>query len=300
MSDMWMAPNIPGLGGTSGFISNGGNAGLTNAQAQYAQNQNYFGNQAQTLAAAQPSQQMLYGPLGFGGATAQAAGTGAAYGRATGGFGGNKMSSVFDNGTAAVPYLSGGGMPFGGGGFSGRGGIAAPPSMAAQQPYQNYGGEGTMGSFSPSTNYSGGRNSIAQSMMQGGGASFADRFGGAPPINSQLQPPSYQGALDAVNQFHGVGTNANLDRSGLPQGHAPPAANEGGESSFADRFGDAPAGGSQFAERFAAGNYFQPGTPSQYYTGDRYPQAQQPPAGYQTLFSADNPGGALPVGGFRR
>jgi hypothetical protein len=88
----------------------------------------------------------LYGAGGFGAQTAHYAGVGAAYGRGTGGFGGYGAanadpftpvgsgggagggggaspsrvpgaSSPFDSGTSAVPYLSGGGSPFGGGGF---------------------------------------------------------------------------------------------------------------------------------------------------------------------------------------
>jgi hypothetical protein len=61
-----------------------------------------------------------------------------------------------------------------------------------------------------------------------------------------------------------------------------------------------PAGGSQFADRFAPLMGGNPGTPSQYYTGTQYPNAQPPPAGYQTPFSADNPGGALPTRFFGR
>jgi len=54
---------------------------------------------------------------------------------------------------------------------------------------------------------------------------------------------------------------------------------------------------SSFANRFnpEGSRWINPGTPSQYYTGSQYPGAQAPPAGYQTPFSADNPGGALPV-----
>ena len=60
-----------------------------------------------------------------------------------------------------------------------------------------------------------------------------------------------------------------------------------------------------FADRFAAGNYFHPGTPSEYATAPYTDVARttyQPgpiPPGVSTPFSADNPGGALGRGGFQ-
>jgi hypothetical protein len=271
MSDVSGIPNlgIPAMGGFNqgGFFAAPG-AGLANAQASQASNNRYFQNQAATLSAAHMPQSQLYGGGSFGAQPAYYAGLGAAYGRATGGFKPPAAASVFQTGAA---------------------------------PFQSYGlpGGGGLGAFSPSTNYPGGRDAIARSMMQGGGgASFADRFGAAPPINSFLQSPSYQSALDAVNQFNGRGTGVGANIPKLPAS-PPPTASEGGEGSFAGRFGAAPTyNPSSFANRFGAGNYFQPGTPSQYYTGSQYPNAQAPPRGYETLFGADNPRGALPVGGF--
>jgi len=167
MSDAWMIPNIPAMGG--GGIFSTGSSGLSNAQQQYAQNQLYYAQQQAALqaAAAMTSQQQLYGAGGFGGATAQAAATGAAYGRATGGFGGGTAlkpgyyygpggqimqgtpaaapaaptqvpvePSPFDVENAGeVPYLgTGGGDPMGGGGFSGYTPSSIPTPPTEQLP----------------------------------------------------------------------------------------------------------------------------------------------------------------------
>jgi hypothetical protein len=121
MVDVSGVPNlgIPGLSGFSGGAPNNGGyfadpgAGLNNAYASQASNQRFFGQQAATPSTVPQSQ--LYGPQGFGGATAQAAATGAAYGRNTGGFNAGKQvapipgsgqkaggGSVFDTGATPV------------------------------------------------------------------------------------------------------------------------------------------------------------------------------------------------------
>ena len=314
MSDVSGIPNL-GIPGLSGFNGGGGvngipgSSGLASAYEQALQNQRFFGNQAATMATANAYDPWANTPGGFGGQTAAYAGAGAAYGRGTGGFGmapgggraapgrvgtiGNPgggaapssvpvASSPFDVGNAgAVPYLSGGGLPFGGGGF-GRRSTTVFDTGAQGIPYSP-----PPGSFSPSPNYPG-----------GSGDTFASRFGAAPPVNAFLQPPSNQGALDAVQQFNGRGTGVS---AAAPA--AAPAAPSSPGADFNERFNietSAVAGApGSFADRFAAGGYFQPGQPSEYTTspyqdaGGTMRGPMQMPPGFSTPFGADDPSGAL-------
>jgi hypothetical protein len=76
-----------------------------------------------------------------------------------------------------------------------------------------------------------------------------------------------------------------------------PMPNQGYNPGMENWFANPGMGGGQFADRF--GQWGQnAGTPSQYYTGDQYPGAQQPPPGYAQPYSVDNPGGALPLDPF--
>jgi hypothetical protein len=138
-----------------------------------------------------------------------------------------------------------------------------------------------MGSFSPSPNYPGGsRGAIAQAMMPDFNHAFGQFPQGQTPTQAQNQP-----AIDAVNQFTGRGTGVGAFNTPSSQ-----------PSQFDLAHGAFPSSSGSFADRFAPVMGGNPGTPNQYYTGSQYPGAQAPPRGFQTPFSADNPGGALPVG----
>jgi hypothetical protein len=149
---------------------------------------------------AQATVNNLYGPEGFGGQTARYAGTGAAYGRATGGFtapsgepgsdSGDQPQaqgggSVFDTGAAAIPY------PQSGNYFSARGGgrdSIANALMSQAVPSGDPGGGGS------STEVNGG---------PGDGLNSAfGQLSGQTPTQAGNQP-----AIDAVNQFAGRGTD---------------------------------------------------------------------------------------------
>ena len=290
MSDAWMFPNVPALGGGAWF--NPGTSGLQNAQNQYAQNQNYFGNQAATMHAAQVPQNQLYGGGGFGAQPAAYAALGAAYGRGTGGFnavngvtqpvgtpgrpssiGGGEAppanvdvdSSPFDTGNAgAVPYLSGGGMPFGGGGFG------RPPTV-----------------------FDRGATGID---ISGGGAPFGGGGfspGGQPPMAFNLPSSSPAGGRSFIEPD----IASSPGQIAIPNLQRLLGYNPAQSASFA------PGGGDNFQSRFGMG-FRNAGTPNQYTTSpytDASGTTHQPniPPGYQSLFSADNPRGALPGGGFR-
>ncbi len=244
MSDVSGIPNlgIPGMGFSGGVL--GGIPNQAPAMSADQINASRWGRFSPQQGQAVLNN--IYGPQGFGGATAQAAATGAAYGRATGGFGGR--TSAFDTGAAPVPYLSGGGMPFGGGGFGG-----------------------------------GTRNSIAQTMANNG-PDMSQAVPSLPPSppaggRSFIDPPLSTGGLGMPSSQRLLGYD--------------PAAS----ASFA------PGGGGDFQGRFGFG-FRGAGTPSEYTTSpytDVSGTTHQPtiPAGYQTPFSADNPGGALGRGGFQ-
>jgi hypothetical protein len=315
MSDDFFAPSY-WYGGGPDF------SGLANAQAQYNQNQNYFGNQNATFGAVNSYNPWANTPGGFGAQTAAYAGLGAAYGRGTGGFGGFTGSSggpesgpigdpsVFETGAAPIPSLGGGGAPYGGGGFRGFGGRGAGLS-----PLASYGGGG-YDAFDPSI-YGG---STGFGVPGFGGRGFAGaQLSALPspnPVEQGFNQFGFRGgqmdnqpAIDAVQAFNGVGTDQypyqmpSFDRNRMAG--ALMGADGGGGSPFDQAHGAFPEGGSQFADRFAAGGYFQPGAPSQYATQSYTDvdgitrQPGQLPSGYQSLFGVDNPGGALPVGGFR-
>ena len=274
-------PNL-GIPAMGGFPQSNPGQGLANAQASYADNNRFFGQQAATQAAAanMGSQQALYGPRGFGGDTAAAAATGAAFGRGTGGFnavGGVTQPvggrSVFNTGTSPVPYQNAPGP----GSFSpspnypgGRGSSVFDTGTSAV-PYSP-----PPGSFSPSPNYPGrGRDEIAQAMMPPApnfDQTFSSFRSGGDPTPTQIQN---QPAINAVNQMSlGGRFNPSVPPSSPPSpeelgtGGPTPGWNPGGDLS--GRFGAAPSSGAgspgSFADRFAAGNYFQPGTPSEYAT----------------------------------
>jgi hypothetical protein len=277
-------------------------SGLQNAQNQYNQNQNYFANQNNVANQTQNQLNTLYGPLGFGGATAQAAARSAAYGRATGGFNGGQQvapaygqtiadfqasqgrggdgggagtGNVFDTGTEAIQHLgTGGGDAMGGGGFSGgsRGGgrdfdqtfsDVAWQNQSALNAVNQFSGRGTgVGAFDVPPS-----NPPDQSLLGGGGRGVRD----------QITQTLVNGGPG------GTGTGGGIDYSG----------------------GMPPGDENSFANRFAAGRYFDPGHASQYTTqsyqdaeGREHAPSDLPP-GYQSLFGVDNPGGALPPGGFR-
>ena len=291
MSDVSGIPNM-GIPALSGFNGGGGtnNSGyfqdpgfsLANAFAQRNANNNYFGNQAQTLAAAEIPQAQLYGGGSFGAQPAHYAGVGAAFGRATGGFNAKPAapapptqvpvdSSIFDTaGTDPVPYLNtGGGDPFGGGGFGrmptafdtgtqgvpnlsgggtpfGGGGFGSPPP-----PYTpNFDAvfDSNFSPANPTIGFSRGR-----SMPQGAGydpGASATLPPGPPP--SRFDP---QRAIDAVNQFSGVGTE--------PQPSTAPGSNTGGANPFTS--GADPI--TNLGSPFAAGRGFQAAPPSPFEAG---------------------------------
>ena len=324
MVDVSGIPNL-GIPGLSGFNGGGGvngipgSSGLDAAQTQYELNRRFFGNQANTLAQAQVPQAQLYGPGGFGAQTAHHAALGAAYGRGTGGFGGygaanaDPFTPVPQGGNPSgrvtrgpdlpdlspsmpaqppVPYFSGGGLPFGGGGF-GRNptvfdtGTSAVPSSPPP------------GSFSPSPNYPGrGRDAIAQAMMPPA-PNFNDTFSQvgmhSTPTQMQNQP-----AIDQMLRFNGVGTGVAPDT---------PAAPPSPGADFNERFNietSAIAGSpGTFADRFAPFMRGNPGTPSEYTTSpyeDASGRVHQPsplPSSFSSPYSFDNPGGALGRGGFQ-
>ena len=276
---------IPGLSGFSGGGTGGpgtGSTGLASAQEQALLNQRFFGQQAATQAAATVPQSQLYGGGSFGAQPAYYAGVGAAYGRAVAPSSPAAVAaqhgtppppaSVFETGAPPVPYSP---PP---GSFSpspnylgGRGGGSVFETGAPPVPYQS---SPPPGSFSPSPNYPG-----------GSGDTFANRFGASPSVIDPLQKAP-QGTLPQ-GIFDGV------------FGPTTPQAPGFSPASFMERFGAVPASSlNSFANRFAAGGYSQPGQPSEYTTSP-YTSAQgqtyQPniPSGYQTPFSADNPGGAL-------
>ena len=309
MSDISGIPNL-GIPGLSGFNGGGGvngipgASGLADAQTQYELNRRFFGNQANTLAQADVPQAQLYGGGGFGAQTAYHAGLGAAYGRGTGGFnaiggvtqpvgsrGRGGGSSVFNTGTTGVPYLEGGGMPYGGGGF-GRGSSIFDTGTSGI-PYLGGGGMPFGGG-----GFGRGRDAIAQAMMPPA-PNFNDTFSQvgmrSTPTQMQNQP-----AIDQMLRFNGVGTGVSADAPATPPS---PGAD------FNERFnietsGVAGSPGS-FADRFAGGNYFQPGQPSEYTTSPyedtsgRVHQPSQLPPGFSSPYSFDNPGGALGRGGFQ-
>lgn len=240
--------------------------------------------------------------------------------------------SVFDTGTSAIPYTSGPFMSAYGGGIgtsipsfgsvagglvgpSGSGGAAAtlpnqgyvtgggsaqagytppppPPPPSAGIPYtggpfQSAEVGGGIGAATPRVPY-GGRDAITAALMNQGGTSFADRFSAAPPITGGLQPALGPQLPPEI-------------MTGFPEPAAPPASPTPPPSvadlprNFGSTFGSLPEfDENSFANRFGAGGYFQPGTPSQYYTGSQYGGPSALPPGYSPPFSVDNPQGALP------
>lgn len=146
-------------------------------------------------------------------------------------------------------------------------------------PFRDFGlpGGGGAGSFSPSPNYPGGSASPPPSVFDTGTSPFRD-FGGRGGMGSFSPSPNYPGGS--------AGPMPTQPETVFDQAHTPFAGGAGSPGSFGDRF--------------AAGGYFNPGTPSQHISSP-YTSAQgrtvQPniPPGFQTPFSADNPGGALPV-----
>jgi hypothetical protein len=214
---------------------------LAQNQAAMANNQNFFNGIQNIGGQNQASLNNAYGPSGFGGDTARYAALGAAYGRGTGGFNGGQQvapaygqtmadfqgrgaspasvnvdSSPFDTGnTGAVPYLSGGGLPFGGGGF-GRmptafdtGTQGVPNLSGGGMPF----GGGGFGrpSYTPNFDQAFNSNFSPANPTIGFGQRAMPSLGYDPSSSATLPPgppPSKfdpQSAIDAVNQFAGRG-----------------------------------------------------------------------------------------------
>jgi hypothetical protein len=103
-------------------------------------------------------------------------------------------------------------------------------------------------------------------------SSFNSRFGAAPSVDPTLQPGPQLPAEIFGGGFHPT----------------PPYQ----PTDFNSRFNAAQSyDPNSFANRFAAGGYYNPGQPSQY-----DPSGQMPP-GFSAPYSFDNPTGALPFGG---
>jgi rare lipoprotein A len=231
------------------------------------------------------------------------------------------LKSPYSAAAAAASLPSAGSVT---GGGSASAGVAPPPppvdysSLSRGLPFQSAQPGGGVGSAAPTAPYQGsaygGRDAITQLLMRnikaagspltstpGGGGSgtagpmptappppsdtFADRFGAAPKIFGGLQP-----AL-----------GPQLPRE-IMDPQAPPASPPSSPPNPADlprnigsQFGALPDyDPNSFANRFAAGGFFKPGVPSQFYTGDRYGGPSALPPGYTPPFSVDNPQGALP------
>jgi len=209
---------------------------INNNNADYARNQ-----AAIALMAQQAQNNVFASGGGFGQQTADYAGAGAAYGRATGGFGGGAQpSSVFE--TGADPYqdwLQSSGYGGGGGG----GGIGSDAARAPNQPdptpQQWY--TGGYNPYSPQTfaptaqpNIGGGQPSAGggqdpyQQWLQssGGGNSFADRWGGMPSTYTQDFKTEQVPSGIFTGDFRGGGTSGgtpNMFDYFNPQTFAPSA-----------------------------------------------------------------------------
>ena len=109
MSDINISgiPSMGFAGGGGGYLGGIPNQAPAMSAAQI--NQSMWGNYSPQQA--QSTLNNIYGPMGFGGQTAQHAALGAAYGRATGGFGGapGRVGTISNPGTSNPGYLTGGG-----------------------------------------------------------------------------------------------------------------------------------------------------------------------------------------------
>ena len=193
-------------------------SGLSNAQQQYNQNQNYFNNVNNTLSQAHVPQSQLYGGGSFGAQPAYYAGVGASYGRATGGFGGLGAPN-------ADPFT-----PVGGGG----GGGSTPSPFrgveVAPSPFDtpNAGGVPYLDNpFTPATSPFSGGASPFRGYDSGPSAPFQSAFpsGG---VGSASPPSSYQNPWNNPSMvppmIGGVG------RGATPQASAPQTDWTGGNA----------------------------------------------------------------------
>ena len=345
------------LSGSQALANMAGNLAQNSAMNQGQQ----AAIQQQQAAAAQQQAMLdnLYGSQGFGGQTAQYAGAGAAYGRATGGFNGGG-GSVFDTGAApyqdySVPNFGAGSQPsFGGGNptFSswiqqqamdpgsiwydpvfaashGGGQVDFPQAPASAPPAVPSGAQdwgayfnnitapaAAQPAYNPMTQYNSGgydpysaqtyapaaqpnvgssnptfTSWIQQQAMDPGSIwydpSYAASRGGG--MQASGGDPSFLDAGKPGSSFnpYGLINSGQVGGSDPFYGYQPPAA------SFDQRFGMG-FDPNSFANRFAAGGYYQPGTPSQIsgYAPNGYDpfSGQKPPYTYQPGF-VQGPGG---------
>jgi hypothetical protein len=122
-------PNMGFQGGGGGYFYDPF-ASVNNAVSYNQANLgNQLNNQINSANSQAPTQQQLYGGTGFGSLTAYYSGLGAAYGRATGGFGGKpgRVGTIGNPGTSNPGYLSD---------------ASYDPFVAGGAPVQHYGGLG--------------------------------------------------------------------------------------------------------------------------------------------------------------
>jgi hypothetical protein len=207
-------------------------------------------------------------------------------------------SSPFDTGNAgAVPHLFGGGLPFGGGGFG------RPPSVF------DTGAQGISNLFGGGMPFGGGGFNPGQQPAASGPMDFNKLWSsrGAPglitnnyfnDITAQpAKPPSFGSGPAGGRSFIEPDAASNPGALGTPSSQRLLGYDPAQSAAFA------PGSGDSFQSRFGMG-FRNAGTPNQYTTepytdvGGTTHQPNIPP-GFQSLFSADNPGGALPGSGFR-
>ena len=141
---------------------------------------------------------------------------------------------------------------------------------------RSYPGSPGPGSFSPSPNYTGGRNAIAETMMQ------------QSPSGPMTMPSSQRllGYNPNTPPQGAAGTGVAGNRGGTLPWEVETAETGGPTPGWTPDF-QGPGDENSFANRFAAGNYFGAGSPSEHITSpytDAGGRTHQPqiPGGFQT------------------
>jgi hypothetical protein len=256
--------------------------------------------------AAQATANNIYGAGGFGAQPAYYAGLGAAYGRATGGFGGYGAANAdpltpvgggaIPGGSRSMNLMRGGGI----GSDAARAPAQPQPAWSpspAPDPYafvSSAPSSGQVGPYGSAFNFQPG--SMAGGAIPGGSASMNRmRAGGQNPYAGMILGPMGNPTAYNPGSYAGDQSNYGIPYRGasLPGdiGFTPqsPMPNLGYNPGMQNLFANPAMGGGAFQGRFGMG-FPNAGTPSQYAPG-----AQMPP-GFLSPYSVDNPQGALPLG----
>ena len=144
-------------------------------------------------------------------------------------------------------------------------------------------------------------NQAMGSVFNQGASPYNGYGGGSDPGNFSLPPGMRMAPMPSVG---GYGGGDGAWRPEQPMAgdigfsRQPSYPNLGYNSSFSSLFAQQPA--NAYAALYGAMQFPNSGTPSQYYTGDRFGGGQYGmtgmlPPGFATPYSADNQGGALPA-----